>query len=199
MRKILPETLDLTDLSLDSIEAFNLIYVKYCDAIYSNIFKLVKQHEHSQDILQEVFVSLWQNRHQLKQDQSVSGWLFVVSYNKALKFLKKSVKLSLNYVEDYDAFEHLVPEEGLDESVYLSQISILEEAVDALPERKKQVFRLCRFEGKSKEEVALLLGISATSVKDYLKQSNRSIKDYLAANYPYGTAGIVSLLILLAD
>jgi RNA polymerase sigma-70 factor (ECF subfamily) len=56
------------------------------------------------------------------------------------------------------------------------------------------VFRLCRYEGKSYDEVANILGISVTSVKDYLKQSTRFIKDYISHHQTEGLATGASLL-----
>jgi RNA polymerase sigma-70 factor (ECF subfamily) len=67
----------------------------------------------------------------------------------------------------------------IDEDFYQRQLDMLEHAVRTLPERKQKVFRLCRFEGKSIEETAQILGISSNSVKDYLKQSSRLLKQYV--------------------
>lgn len=169
-----------------SVDAFRSLYDRYHRLVYANILKIVRQPEYAEDILQEVFVALWEHRSKIKSNQSVGGWLFVVSFNKATTFLKKKVKESLfDYVEEYTDYEHILPEETADEEEYLVQWTIVEEAVNALPARKKEVFKLCRFEGKAKEEVASMMGISTVSVKDYLKQSNRAIKDYITLKYPH--------------
>lgn len=174
-----------SSLAKGSVDAFRAFYDRYHHPVYANILKIVRQPEYSEDILQEVFVALWENRFKVKSDQSIGGWLFVVSFNKATTFLKKKLKESLDYVENYGDYEHILPEEALNEEQYTSQLMIVEEAVNALPTRKQQVFKLCRFEGKEKEEVASMMGISTESVKDYLKQSNRAIKDYISINYPH--------------
>ncbi|PRD47373.1 hypothetical protein C5745_11200 [Sphingobacterium haloxyli] len=168
-----------------SVKAFRSLYDRYRRPVYANILKIVKQPEHAEDILQEVFVALWEHRSRIKSDRSVGGWLFVVSFNKATTFLKKRLKESLDYVEEYTDYEHMLPDETVNEEEYLSQWTIVEEAVNALPARKKEVFKLCRFEGKAKEEVASIMGISTVSVGDYLKQSNRAIRDYITLKYPH--------------
>jgi len=168
-----------------STGAFRSLYDRYNRPVYANILKIVRQPEYAEDILQEVFVALWEYRVKIKPDQSVGGWLFVVSFNKATTFLKKKLRESLEYVEEYTDYEYIFPEETINEDEYLSQWTIVEEAVNALPARKKEVFKLCRFEGKAKEEVASMMGISPVSVKDYLKQSNRAIKDYISLKYPH--------------
>lgn len=164
-------------------ESFTAIYAQYCDIVYANILRFVKNEGNAEDILHDVFIQLWENRNKL-HDKSIGGWLFVVSHNKALDFLKRSVKFSLDYIGDYDALTHLVADQDDKEEVYIQQVSLLKEAVEQLPLRMRRVFQLCRLEGKSKEEVASLLGISSNSVTDYLKQSNRAIRSYIQHNYP---------------
>lgn len=193
MHTSLTEMDEVATLALGNVQTFDFLYKKYRFMVYANILKVVKSPEHAEDVLQDVFVSLWENRNKFTYGQTIGGWLFVVSYNKALNFLQQRVKLSIDYIESYQSYEHIIPEDGLDESAYLTQIMMVEEAVEALPNRKREVFRLCRFEGKSKEEVASIMGISPSSVGDYLKQSNKAIKDYIVAHYPYGTAGTLVL------
>ncbi|MFZ4863189.1 sigma-70 family RNA polymerase sigma factor [Sphingobacterium sp. Mn56C] len=177
--------------------AFALIYNRYCDVVYANILRLVKAPGHAEDILQDVFVQLWESRNKLN-DRSIAGWLFVVSHNKSMDFLKQSVKVSLSYVADYHALSHLAMQQDDQEEIYLQQLHLLKEAVAQLPLRMRRVFQLCRYEGKSKEEVALLLGISANSVADYLKQANKVIRNYIHTKYPYLVSSAVLIAIALA-
>ncbi|HLT88844.1 sigma-70 family RNA polymerase sigma factor [Sphingobacterium phlebotomi] len=191
MRSKLSDEKLVSTLNKGSVEAFRSLYDRYNRPVYANVLKMVRQPEYAEDILQEVFVALWEHRSTIKSNQSVGGWLFVVSFNKATTFLKRKLKESLDYVEEYTDYEHILPEETVNEEEYLAQWTIVEEAVNALPSRKKEVFKLCRFEGKAKEEVASMMGISTVSVKDYLKQSNRAIKDYITLKYPHLYTAIV--------
>lgn len=193
------ETALLQQLSLDSVDAFDTLYHRFKQPVYANIFKMVKQPEAAEDILQEVFTALWENRRNLQTDKSVAGWLFVVSYNKALSFLKKKLKESSVVVIQPELSENTVQEEPLDEELVNLQLSLIEEAVDQLPTRKKEVFRLLRFEGRSPEEVAGLLNISVSSVKDYLKQATRSVKDYVRNRHDSSQTAAISLLLLFLD
>lgn len=172
-----------------------MLYHQYKQAVYANIFKMVRQPEAAEDILQEVFLALWQNREQIHKDKSVAGWLFVVSYNKAATYLKQQLKSAIvlhEYPED-------IPQEQDDDELYDIQLSIVEDAINHLPARKKEVFRLCRLEGKPYEEVAEIVGISVPSVKDYLKQSTRFIKRYVSGEYTSTSLTTLSLLIIFLD
>lgn len=185
--KILAEQ-PLTDIV--NLKQFNTLYEKYCDPVYRNILKLVKNDDDAEDILQDVFVSLWENRHRLR-GRSLSGWLFIVSHNKAMDHLKKKVHVSL---DQYGWVEQIAdaPTDGPEkEAMYMQQLNMVIEAVGALPKRKKEVFRLCRLEGYSKDDVALMMGISYQSVTDYLKQSNKAIREYIIQNYPYASSSII--------
>lgn len=191
-KSTLTELEEVAELANGNIGAFNQLYERYHQRVYANILKMVKAPEYAEEILQDVFVSLWQNRFNIRTGESIGGWLFVVSFNKSLTFLKRRLKDSIEFVATYP-FEIAEQDDAAVDETYRLQIAILEEAIDELPKRKREVFRLCRYEGKSKEAVAEQLGISPKSVKDYLKQSNKAIKAYVSMRYPY--AGETTLLL----
>lgn len=170
---------------------FAQLYETYANAVYANILRLVKRPECAEDLLQEVFTALWQNRLKLVDEKSIPGWLFVVSYNKSITFLKKKVKEAIESVDTYDQYLQLENEDVIDEDLYEQQIRMIHQAVEKLPKKKREVFKLCRIEGRSADEVAKIMGISSHSVKDYLKQSNRAIKDYIQNEAPYTALGLL--------
>ena len=177
---------------------FDSLYYRYYQAVYANIYKMVNQQQCAEDILQEVFLSLWENRKSLDMEK-VAGWLFVVSYNKAATSLKKKLKEPAILVQEAGLPDTMLLPAETDEQLYQLRLSVVEEAINHLPARKKEVFRLCRFEGRSYDEVAELLGISVMSVKDYLKQSTQFIRKYVHHRYPhFETSGMSLLLIYLA-
>jgi RNA polymerase sigma-70 factor (family 1) len=178
-----------------ALQHFDTLYQQYHQAVYANISKMVRQQEAAEDILQEVFMALWENLPQLDTER-VPGWLFVVSYNKSISWLKKKLKEPAIVLQDAAAELQAPEDTAEEEAIYRLKLSIVEEAVSRLPERKKEVFRLCRFEGRSYDEVAGMLGISAASVKDYLKQSTRFIREYVTTHHTALDAAGATLLIL---
>jgi len=190
----------LKQLVKGNAEAFDVLYQKYYQSIYNNICKMVADSLAAEDILQEVFLALWENKQKVHVDRSVAGWLFVVSYNKSATYLKQKLKESFiiqpGSVET--VYVPLLHEEKNDEGIFQMQVDLIDDAVSHLPSRKKEAFRLCRFEGKTYEEVAERMGISVQSVKDYLKQATVFIKDYIKNNAHYvnsnSLAGIIFLL-----
>jgi RNA polymerase sigma-70 factor (ECF subfamily) len=182
-------------LAVETISDFDAIYYRYHTAVYANIFKMVKQSQAAEDILQEVFFSLWKNREKIMAD-GVGGWLFVVSYNKAATYLKTSLRHSFLYLHDVDSIEDLSSDDASADAPYQKQLTVIEDALRHLPARKKEVFLLHYFEGRSHEEIASLLGISANSVKDYLKQAGSFIRKYAYRNSGAVVGVTISLMIV---
>ena len=185
--------------SLEDRRIFDQIYVHYHQIIYANIFKLIKDTTISEDILQDVFFALWENRAKIDPEQSVSAWLFVVSYNRSVSYLRKKLKQGIQYVDSYDPFHAVAEEIFPDKRLIEAELNMLAEAINALPPQRQKVFKLCRFEGKSQKETAQLLGLSIESVKDYLKQSENFIKEYILSKHSSGEMISILLLVMMMN
>ncbi len=183
----------IIQLQRDDVRAFNQLYFKYHAAIYRNIFKLLKDGEESENILQEVFTSLWLNRVTLDAAKPVANWLFVVSYNKSITHLKKSLKKAFAYqqIENEHEYAH-------EEDVFLKEIKLklINEACLNLSPQKRKVFDLCKLQGKSYEETAVELNISKHTVKEYLSLAVKSIKEYVDQHPNNKIAGIYLFIIV---
>lgn len=175
----------------DDVKAFDTLYRKYQLSLYRNIFKLVRDEDHTQDILQDVFVKLWEKRITIDPEQSVANWLFVISYNKSLTYLKKALRDPLVFRELNDEIP-LDSEQGIHSRE--SQLQLLEKAFSQLSPQKRKVFELCKLHGKTYEETARELNISKHTVKEYLSEAMLNIKEYVN-NHPqeFSTLGFVVL------
>ncbi|MCL7987265.1 sigma-70 family RNA polymerase sigma factor [Sphingobacterium sp. lm-10] len=190
------EQRDVQQLAAGDINAFNRLYAHYHKPVHANILKLVHAPELASELLQDVFLSLWQNRFKFESRESVGGWLFVVSYNKSLNCLRKKLKETVDYVAEYPHLSAISQIEE-DEEELNRQLALIDDAIETLPARKKEVFMLCRYEGRSKADVAALLGISQQSVSDYLKQSNKAIKMHVMQHYSSPMTPLLLLFFLL--
>ena len=161
------------------VAAFDALYQKYHRLVYANIFKLVKEAEATEDILQEVFIALWENRHAIEASQSVAGWLFVVSYHRSIAWLKIALRQSLLQTE---LGAEIYPDEQ-EASLKDRQLQLLEVAIRQLSPQKQRVFELCKLQGKTYEEAAHELNISKHTVKEYLSLAISGIKEYVK-NHP---------------
>ncbi|WP_447642138.1 MULTISPECIES: RNA polymerase sigma factor [Chitinophagaceae] len=175
--------------------SFDYYYEKFHRKVYANILKLVSDENFAKDILQEVFLAFWNGRGGIKSYLSVPGWLFTTSYNKSMDFLKKRIVETSLFMGNEEFLHALVDMPQVNETFYEKQLQILAEAVNHLPPRKREVYKLCRFEGHTHDYVAAQTGLTVFSVRDYLKQSSRLVRSYIQKKYP---EGIILLLLVVA-
>lgn len=166
------ETALLIRMAAGDMDAFDQLYWHYQRAVYQNAIKLTRNELVAEDIVQEVFIALWEKRETLDTQRSVGGWLFVTSYNRTVNALKKQLREAM-------AIRELGKEEAEpDPDISNIQLAIIEEAVSALSPQKRRVFELCKLQGLSYEEAAAALNISRHTVKEYLGAAMAFIRDY---------------------
>lgn len=159
------------------------IYQRYKDAVFANIKHFVKNDAIASDILHDVFVAFWENRHRLNSEKNIAGWLFVVSHNKSLNYVKQKVRESVGIA-------NFIREEGLlqvpateKEAEYVQRLALIMKAADQLSDKKKEAFIRCKIEGEPPEAVSQNMGISLVSLKDYLKQATRTVRRHIETLY----------------
>jgi RNA polymerase sigma factor (sigma-70 family) len=177
----------------NNVKAFNQVYIKYQFPIYQNIFKLLKDPVESENILQEVFITLWEKRLTLDCEKPIANWLFVVSYNKSITYLKKALKEAMVFkmVEN----EYQQPDE-VDSFLREAKLKLIDDACLNLSPQKRKVFDLCKLQGKTYEETAHELNISKYTVKEYLSTAVKNIKDYVEQHPDNHMVGIYLIVIL---
>ncbi|MES2431443.1 MAG: sigma-70 family RNA polymerase sigma factor [Bacteroidota bacterium] len=180
-------------LQLGDMEAFNSLYWKYHQSLYANINKLTKDIDATQDILQEVFITLWEKRLSIDVERPVSNWLFVVSYNKSIDYLKKVLKQPVSFDQITEMISQVEQEEPHLKEYHLI---MLEKAIEQLSPQRKRVFELCKLQRKTYEEAAEELQISKHTVKEYLSAAVLSVKKYFEENSDHLTVMILSMFFL---
>ena len=178
----------------DDISAFNTLYWEYHIAIYANAFKLIRDSIIAEDIVQEVFVTLWEKRHTIDPQQDIAGWLFVVSHHKTVDQLKRKLRHALAekilqaVIEDSNNIENDFTDE---------QIDAIEKAVGKLSPQKRKVFELCKVQRRTYEKAAEELHISKYTVKEYLSEAIISIKKYIGQHPTH--AGMLIYFLTITD
>ena len=165
----------LTSLVQGDRAAFDDIYRQYFHSVYCNAIKITRDKTAAEDVVQEVFITLWEKRDTISLEKSIGGWLFVSCYNKSVNLLRKKLRESAACKElvtpDMDSMS--------DEEQFGLQWQLLENAMAQLSPQKRKVFELCKLQGKTYEETALALHISKYTVKEYLSASVSFLKEYV--------------------
>lgn len=167
--------------------AFRALYDRYHAALYRNVIRLVQTSAEAQDIVQDVFISLWEHRTTLDMTRPANGWLFTLSYHRAVNYLRKKLhdRNKIRLVAD------LVHEGAdVDERLLESRWRLMEEALRHLSPQKRKVFELCKLEGKSYERAAGELGISRHTVGEYLQEAMAFVREYVRRHPVYGGSSL---------
>jgi RNA polymerase sigma-70 factor (ECF subfamily) len=160
----------------DDVDAFDAFYQKYHQGLYFSILKVVWQPAAAQDVLQEVFLTLWEQRSGLDPGRSLSSWLFTIAYNKSVNHLRRTLRKELSLEGRECELHVLQEEEGPNPE---TRTILLQEAMSRLSPQKRRVLELCKLQGKSYEETAKEMQLSRHTVKEYLATAISSIKLYI--------------------
>jgi RNA polymerase sigma-70 factor (family 1) len=174
----------LLELLKGNEDAFEKIYHLYSSRLFARLMKLVKLESQAEEILQDVFLKLWESRRSIDPEKSFHSFLFKIAENKVYDFFRKAARdksmeirliaLSAANPDNFDEFK------SGDEN-----LSILQKAIESLPPQRQQVFRLCKLEGKSYKEVSELLGISVSTISDHIVKGTKLLRDYFDNNNQY--------------
>ena len=162
---------ELLELIVDgNYQAFTTLYNRYAVNLKQFLLKILKSAELTDDIAQEVFIQVWTNRGKFSHVKSFKAYLFIAARNRALDSLKVAFRSDTamgEIVQSFVAQRNATDEEMLDKEYRM----FLDGVLASLPARTRQIFGLCREQGKSYEEVAQMLGISRNAVKNHMVHS----------------------------
>jgi RNA polymerase sigma-70 factor (family 1) len=159
--------------------AFRVLFNQYHHKLGSYIFHIMKSEELAQEVVQDVFLKIWTNRASLAEVRNFQAYLFVISKNHALNYLKKIAhEKALTAQLDVWNYEAQPDEAGDDNERY----DLVDQAIDQLPKQQKIVYLLSRHERLHYAEIANRLSISQNTVKKYLQISTESITCYIRKN-----------------
>jgi RNA polymerase sigma-70 factor (family 1) len=162
-------------------KAFAQLFKMYYNLLGDFILRLTESAPLTQEIVQDVFLKIWVNRHSLATIDCFKAYLIVVARNHAFNCLKQLAREKNRKKE----WENAVLQHALhptEESSLTDTGQLLDEAVELLPPRQKNVYLLSRREGISQEGIAQKLNISHETVKKHMVLALRFLKNHLRTN-----------------
>jgi RNA polymerase sigma-70 factor (ECF subfamily) len=159
-------------------QAFEKIYNSYSSRLFGNIFRMVKSETTTQEILQEVFIKIWNNRASIDLDRSFRSYLFRIAENNVYDFFRKATRdkkirarLFAAATEEYEHIETMIYQK--------ENALLLQKAIDSLSPQRQQVFRSIKLDNKSYDEVSRQLGISVSTISDHIVKANKAIREFI--------------------
>lgn len=159
--------------------AFATLFRQHYRELVITANRFVKNTAEAEDIVQELFYSIWKHRGNLPDHiNSVAGYLHRSTRNRALNYLRDQQRIPSS---DGDLPLHMVaeglPSDGLDQQELQQR---LHQAIDRLPERCRLVFTMSKIEEMSHQEIADALGISPKTIENQMTKAYRFLREWLA-------------------
>ncbi|HMR20182.1 MAG TPA: RNA polymerase sigma-70 factor [Sphingobacterium sp.] len=180
----------LKNVSRGDQRSFTMLFDIYYQNLGAYVYKITESREVTEEIVQDVFVKIWENREVLGNIECFKAYLFILSKNKTLDYLRLAAKartrqLSIlrNVQEDSYVIDDLSPIEELR--------LIVEETVSQLPPQQQRVYRLSRQEKLKYEEIAVQMGISKETVKKHMKLALAFLKERVKAQIQNVAVGLL--------
>lgn len=172
------EHLLIAKIKRGEIHAFEYLFNQYYDWLCNYIFRLCGDRNLSKDIVQEVMVRLWERRNQISIKGSLKGYLFKSCHNQFLLHLRKQKKQPdlLDKVRWETIYESYF--EKKEEDFYMKSARLkLEELIDKLPPKCKEIFIMNKLERRKYREIAQDMGISIKTVENQMSKALRIIRE----------------------
>lgn len=172
-------------------KAFEYIYKTYFSFMLNYAGQILKDTDAAEEIVESVFLNIWENRSEIKLETSLKAYLFKSVYNHCLNYIKhKQVK------EKYVLyFKHHVAadEDGniISSDYPMSQLienelsEIIEQSIQRLPGQCREVFMMSRYQNLKNEEIAQKLNISVNTVRTHISRALSRLRENLKEYLPF--------------
>lgn len=171
--------------------AFQVLVGLYSKKVYNTCIGMLQNMEDAEDVSQEIFITIHLNIVKFKEESSLSTWIYRISVNKCLEFLRKKNRKKrsgifrsifssdgVKAIENHSDFMH--PGIQLENQ---ERAKILFKAIDLLPENQRTAYILHKIEQLSYTEIAQILSLSLSAVESLLFRGKQNLKQHLAVYY----------------
>ncbi len=172
----------------DNMVAFYNLYERYSKRLFGFVLKYLKQESDAEEIVQEVFIKIWENRASIDIFSSFESFLFTIAYNKTISLFRQRTTEN-KYLEHLKSIQQVDEEPVIIDEIYYTELKDkIQSLLDELSPRQKEIFQLSREQGLTHQEIAAKLNISVNTVKKHMVNTLAFLKLNI------GNGNIVSVL-----
>ncbi|HTN07107.1 RNA polymerase sigma-70 factor [Agriterribacter sp.] len=166
-------------------QSFRALYDCYYNKLYHFAFAMVKTREAAEEIVEDVFIKIWNIRHSLPGVHNIKVYLYTATKNTSLNFLAKKVKENLT--QPFDCIHIELAETNSPEELMITSelYKKIQQAIGALPPRCKIIFKLVREDKLKYKEVAEVLNISVNTIDAQMAIAVKKIMSALRSDMDY--------------
>ena len=162
-----------------SIKAFEQMFMRYYPRFYGLALGLVKDEWVAEDVVQNVMMKVWLRRATLKEDESLYVYIYVLVKYEVLNYFRSkrtrlAERLSAQNLPD-------IADAGIEEAFRQAELQkALDDAIEELPPRRRDIFRMSRFEYMTAKEIAGRTGLSVRTVEKHIELALRDLRSRLS-------------------
>lgn len=160
------DSLFVDALKKGEVAAFDKLYYQYSRKLFIFSMKFLKDRQETEDLIQKVFLTIWERRQHLDREKSFEGYLFKIVRNEIYDLLK--LRIIREHYADYLLNNQPADPDDLDKKKLIEQVFQL---VNNLPEKRARIFRMSKEEGLTYKEIAGRLQISENTVDTQIRHS----------------------------
>ena len=159
-------------IALGNHNAYNEFFMIYFPKVKYFIFHFVKSEATAEELTQEVFVRIWENREKMASVQSVNSYIYRMAKNATLNYIEHQ-HVEKNYLGQYEANVG----QSIEEELYARETELLVQlTVNNMPPQRKKIYKMSREEGLKNDEIAEQLNISKKTVENHLNIALNEIR-----------------------
>jgi RNA polymerase sigma-70 factor (ECF subfamily) len=163
----------VSEIASGSHAAYKDLFMTYFPKVKIFIVHFVKSEATAEDLAQEIFVKIWENREKLAPVQSINSYIYQMARNATLNYIEHQ-NIEKKYLEQYegDTSEHI-----LEEELYARETELLVRlTVDRMPSQRKKIYLMSREEGLKNDEIAEQMNITKKTVENHLNIALKEIR-----------------------
>lgn len=157
------------------LEAFDMIYDMYAGRLYAFSIRYLKSPDEAGELVQTVFLKVWEKHKRLDANLSFRSFLFTIAYNEICRSFRRKSYLR-KYIGEAVRDANRSDTSPEDNSEYHSLLSEVEKIIASLPEKQRKAFIMCKIDGMPAKEVAAGLGLSPGTVDNYVSSTIKTIR-----------------------
>jgi RNA polymerase sigma-70 factor (ECF subfamily) len=165
-------------------EAYQELFERYAPKIYHFSFTYLKSKVDAEELVQDVFLKIWDKREILDATQNVKAYIYKIAINTIYDFIRRK-NADNKFNNDARVNFNSASNNTWDTIVYKEMQSTLSEVVALMPEQRRRVFLLSKEEGLSNDEIALKLELSKRTVENQLYRSIGFLKEQLKNHFAF--------------
>ena len=143
------------------------------------MLKYIKQETDAEEIVQEVFIKVWEARDKIDAYSSFESFLFTIAYNATMGLFRKRVS-EKKYIEHIKSLQQVENAPNIIDEIHFNELNKkVQTLLNELTPRQKEIFQLSREEGLTHEEIAKKLNISVNTVKKHMVNTLAFLKSHI--------------------